>query len=200
MVPSGSKRRPVRSCVGCGQRTEPERLIRFILDPEGGVVADLAGSGFGRGSWVHAHPECLKQAASRGFSKSFKQKVTCSLEAMEANIAAAAERRIMGLLGAAWRSRRLLLGGQAVADDLQAVQLGLLADDARAAASDAHVAELGARGRLIVWGSKSRLGDALGRGDVALVGLTDPGLAAAVRFAVSLTQLSLQTKEVPEVR
>ncbi len=201
----------VRSCVGCGSRTDPEQMLRFILTPEDGVVADLAGSGFGRGAWVHARGECLRTAATRGFARSFKRPVKCNPEKLQSELGLAAERRLTGLLSAAFRARKLVYGGQAVADGLTQVILGVLSEDARAIAKEPQVAQLAASGRLVLWGTKARLGEMLGRGEVALLGITDHGLARAVAFTISLTQLSLQpsasplvggkqSNKVPEVR
>jgi hypothetical protein len=215
---------PVRTCAGCGERASSADLIRFILTPDNGVVPDLAGSSFGRGAWVHPRVKCIDAAAARGFSKSYKCHVKAEGAQVRQTLAAAAERRLSGLLTAAQRSGHLLYGAQAIQDALRLkeerfkstprqVELLLLARDARAAAAEGFVAELVARGKVTIWGTKAELGERLGRGDVALVALCDAGIGRAVSFAISLVLLAQDTslpqaevassgqlKHFPEVR
>jgi ribosomal protein L7Ae-like RNA K-turn-binding protein len=124
-----------------------------------------------------------------------------------AELARAAERRVVGLLLAAHRGRKLAFGGQAVTDAVRKTQLALLASDARSAAKEPTVAELAAGGRLIVWGTKELYGDLLGRSDVAVVAICDAGIARATAFAISLTKISFDSGDgsqsptnFPEVR
>ena len=62
-----------RTCAGCGARVDKDRvrseMVRLVLAPgDDGLRAhvDLAGSGVGRGSWVHARPKCFQDACTRG--------------------------------------------------------------------------------------------------------------------------------------
>jgi predicted RNA-binding protein YlxR (DUF448 family) len=53
-----------------------EKLIRFVLDPEGRVVADLRHRLPGRGVWVTARADMVAQAEKkRLFSRGFKEEV-----------------------------------------------------------------------------------------------------------------------------
>lgn len=54
----------------------PEELIRFVVDPEGRVVADLGRRLPGRGVWVTAERSTVAEAVKRNaFVKSFRSRV-----------------------------------------------------------------------------------------------------------------------------
>lgn len=180
---------PTRSCVGCGLRTTPAELVRCILGPDSELIVDLAGGGFGRGAWVHARESCLRGALSRGFARSFKQRIDCDYQTLTKSLCDAAERRVVGLLRAAQSSRKLVFGSQAVFEIRDSAKLVLLASDARASAGERFLQDAAAKGRLIVWSSKAWFGDVVGRGDVAVLALTDSGLADAVARALSYWRL-----------
>src|SRR5882724_11710040 len=45
---------PLRTCIVTGEEGTPERMIRFVVGPQGEVVPDLARKLPGRGLWVRA--------------------------------------------------------------------------------------------------------------------------------------------------
>lgn len=57
---------PERRCIVTGETGGKEGLIRFVLDPEGRVVPDLAEKLPGRGLWVTATRETVEKAAAKG--------------------------------------------------------------------------------------------------------------------------------------
>lgn len=57
---------PERRCIVTGESGGKEGLIRFVLDPEGRVVPDLAEKLPGRGLWVTATRETVEKAVSKG--------------------------------------------------------------------------------------------------------------------------------------
>ena len=97
---------------------------------------------------------------------------------------AGAERGPWGLLGLARRAGRLAAGDHAVRYALQAgrAALVLLARDAGGACRRRFTGLAGRAGvPLVTYGSKAELGAVAGRGECAVLAVTDPGLAAAVR-------------------
>jgi predicted RNA-binding protein YlxR (DUF448 family) len=56
-------RQPVRTCVGCGERTGPAALVRLSV-LGGRVTVDRERRG-GRGAWLHAREDCLLAAVKR---------------------------------------------------------------------------------------------------------------------------------------
>ena len=45
---------PLRTCIVTGDEAAPERMIRFVVGPDGDVVPDLARRLPGRGMWLRA--------------------------------------------------------------------------------------------------------------------------------------------------
>ncbi|MEZ4230158.1 MAG: DUF448 domain-containing protein [Polyangiaceae bacterium] len=186
--------RPVRTCVGCGERDHSAALACVVLDELGQPVVDLAArpSAFGgRGVWVHVRQTCLERAARHGLSKGFRAAVRVAPESLLAAVAGAANRRVSGLLGAAQRGRHLAVGADAVSDawGQGGVELVLVTHDAAAARKLSCVAAAEVSGRLAEWGEKSALGTVLGRPDTAIIAVLDTGLASAVRTALAAAGL-----------
>jgi uncharacterized protein len=56
---------PQRSCIATGETGAPERMIRFVVGPEGDVVPDLARRLPGRGLWVKAERAAVERAVAK---------------------------------------------------------------------------------------------------------------------------------------
>jgi uncharacterized protein len=59
---------PVRTCVGCRERTSKSNLLRVVADhtgPSWSVVPDEQGRGSGRGAHLHPRLACLDLAERR---------------------------------------------------------------------------------------------------------------------------------------
>lgn len=68
---------PLRTCIITKQELPQDHLIRFVIDPGGAVVADLAGKLPGRGVYVTATRAAVAEAARKGvFARGFKRQVT----------------------------------------------------------------------------------------------------------------------------
>lgn len=179
--PRAAKRVPERTCVGCGKKDASSHMLRLVLGPEGEVAFDLANHAFGRGAHVHPTPACLDQAARRGLARSFRTKVSCNVDTLHAELQRAVERRMEGLLNAALQSGNVVFGKLAVNAALERKELELVvvASDASEAPSQA-VSDAVREGRAVAWGTKVKLGAALGRSDVAVVGIRSPLLGGAI--------------------
>ena len=194
-APGTSARGQLRRCVGCGlSGVSADELIRLVLGPDADIYVDLAGRTHGRGAWVHARLDCLEKAAPRGLSKSFKATVRTRPAELAARLDEAAVRRLRGLLVSAQRAGCLIAGTDAVGRviDSGSAHCVVVAEDARAAAQAPRIAQAGAAGKVVVWGTKDELGDVLGRGPTGVVALTDRGFSEAVTRAVSIARLALQ--------
>jgi predicted RNA-binding protein YlxR (DUF448 family) len=67
---------PVRLCAVTRARRPVEHLVRFVLDPDGTVVPDLARRLPGRGVWVDGRRETLTEAVRRKvFARSLRRQV-----------------------------------------------------------------------------------------------------------------------------
>src|SRR4029077_4645968 len=56
---------PQRTCLATGETGAPERMIRFVVGPEGDVVPDLARRLPGRGLWVKAERAAVERAVAK---------------------------------------------------------------------------------------------------------------------------------------
>ena len=54
-----------RRCIATGEVLPEARLIRFVLDPDGSIVPDIAAKLPGRGYWVSAERAAIERAATR---------------------------------------------------------------------------------------------------------------------------------------
>jgi predicted RNA-binding protein YlxR (DUF448 family) len=55
-----------RRCISKGKSEPESELIRFVSDPDGDVVVDIAAKLPGRGAWVSAERKLLELAISKG--------------------------------------------------------------------------------------------------------------------------------------
>ena len=150
---------PVRTCIVTGEEGTPERMIRFVVGPEGEVVPDLARKLPGRGLWVRAERAAVEQAVAR---KSFAKAARAAVSA-PADLGERIERLLLGrVLEDLSRARR---AGRAVAGFVKVEQLigrgraGLLV--VAAEADGDGIAKLSATGLPL-----ERLGDAASLGGV----------------------------------
>jgi hypothetical protein len=69
----------IRKCIATGKSKEPIKMIRFVLDPFGAVVPDLAEKLPGKGMWVTSCYGAISKAIEkRSFERSMHQKVLIS--------------------------------------------------------------------------------------------------------------------------
>lgn len=182
-----------RTCVGCGKKADPETLVRLVLnEPDSTVVADARGGSFGRGAHAHNTRACLEGAAKKGLPRAFKREMKVNVDALQAQIEGAYNRRIDGLLSGGVRGGHVAFGTDKVVEAIRSgrAKLVLLAADARTAAERNEVRQMTGEGRsLVLSGDRMRLASALGRhGDqaregVAICAVTSESLAAEVRRA-----------------
>ena len=68
-----NKKVPMRQCVGCAEMKSKKDLLRVIKTPEDEIVLDVTGRKNGRGAYICASMECLKNAQKRhGLERSLK--------------------------------------------------------------------------------------------------------------------------------
>ena len=102
----GRERRDIVS----GEILPENRLVRFVADPDGQVVPDVAAKLPGRGIWVEATKAAIAKAVEKKlFSRAAKAQVTATADLAE-RVEKALVNRMTGDLGLARRSGQLLLG------------------------------------------------------------------------------------------
>lgn len=74
--PRDGRAGPVRTCIATRTRLPAEEMLRFVVGPDGAVVADLASKLPGRGAWVAARRQAVAAAvAKRAFARAFRTEV-----------------------------------------------------------------------------------------------------------------------------
>ena len=171
---------PERKCIATGEVQPKSGLIRFVLDPEGQVVPDLAGKLPGRGLYVMSDRAALTRAAGKGlFARGFKQpvKVPDDLPQMVEQMLV---RRIVDLISLARKSGEAVAGYEKVKDWLLKEKATVLiqAEDG----SDRGKSKLSTPygGRYIGWLTADELGIAFGRQTVIHAALAAGGLSPRV--------------------
>lgn len=179
-----------RLCAGCREHGAREELVRFAIHVEDGVamlVPDVTRKLGGRGVSVHPSQKCLGLAVDRGgFARAASARVDADAKALGEMLAAQLEQRARGLVQAAIRGRHATLGADTTQKALaeRRVVSVVLASDA--AARTAELSETLGRlgGHAHVLGTKAQLGKLVGRDELAVVGITDEGIAAALAHVV----------------
>src|ERR1700761_4650102 len=105
----GGDERERRDIVS-GEVLPEHRLLRFVADPDGVVVPDVAAKLPGRGLWVEASKAAVAKAVDKKlFARAAKAQVTATAD-LGARVEKALVTRMLGDLGLARRSGQLLLG------------------------------------------------------------------------------------------
>ena|GEM_PF-525359 len=86
-----SRTEPVRTCLGCRERSDRNTMLRLVVSGTAGshvqLLPDPTGARPGRGGWIHPH--CLDQAiARRGFGRAFRSGGPFDTSAVESYITA----------------------------------------------------------------------------------------------------------------
>jgi uncharacterized protein len=163
-APAAERRRRPRRCLADRQPHGRERLVRFVLDPEGRVVPDVAGRLPGRGMWLSADRDVVNRAVARNlFAKAARGRAVADAE-LPGRVEALLARRCLDLLGLARRAGEAASGYDAVRIMLLAGEAGVLlaARDGAAGGRD-KLRALAPELPLITAFTSSELGAALGR-------------------------------------
>jgi predicted RNA-binding protein YlxR (DUF448 family) len=187
----------MRTCVGCqarfavapGEETPADLHVRVVVGPPGAdgkaeVAVDFAGSSFGRGAYVHVRPACIERACRAGFARTFKRPVSSSPKAVARQIAEAADQRIRGLLLGARRAKLLAFGTEA-RDSVGRgdAYLAIVAVDAGGSGTKGALLGAVSEGKVLAYGTKAELGALFGREEVAVVAVTNRGVADQIHCA-----------------
>ena len=177
-----------RRDIVSGEVMPENRLLRFVADPDGKVVPDVAAKLPGRGLWVAANGAAIRTAVDKKlFSRAAKTQLTA-----EADLAERAEKalvaRMLGDLGIARRSGVLVLGFDNVLRQLEGPKPPKVLIEAFDGAPDgkrklyaaAHRLELDCM--VVETLTSAELGLALGRENVIHAAVQRGGLADRLIF------------------
>ncbi len=59
---AGTRKIPMRQCIGCGTVRSKKEMIRIIRTPEDAIVLDTSGRKNGRGAYLCPNLSCLAMA------------------------------------------------------------------------------------------------------------------------------------------
>lgn len=190
-----------RRCLATGEISPSTHMIRFVVSPDGEVVADLAENLPGRGLWVTASRECLEKVTSgNAFAKAAREPVKVAPDLIN-RLEDLLKQRIAERLGLARRAGQLVQGFDNVLKSLDTARPSSLLIEAADGAADGRRKVLQAahaRGRTVVVVDclkASELSLALGRENVIHAAVR-PG-ALADRLMVDVARLQgLRASEV----
>ncbi len=183
----------VRRCIASGELRPKAELIRFVADPGGTVVPDLAGRLPGRGLWLLPRREHLERACARNlFAKAAKAPLRVP-EDLPARVEALLSRRCLDLIGLAKRAGRAVSGYQRVASLLASGGVAVLLAAVDTAEDGRRKLRAAARTqnptpRVVEVFTAEELGRALGQAARAHVAIAPGGFAE--RLAMEATRLS----------
>ncbi len=175
-----------RTCIVTRQQRDADELIRFVLSPDGEVVADLAHKLPGRGVWVSANTQTMAQAVKRRlFAKAFRAEVKVD-PALAENLEAQLEARALSALSMARKAGLVRTGSMKIEADLRARKAAILLhatdaapDGIRKLAQAAHAS--GAAPETLQLFSRDALDNALGSDNCVHAALVAGGATKAFR-------------------
>jgi uncharacterized protein len=186
----------MRRCLVSRERQPRERMLRFVVSPEGAVVPDLAERLPGRGYWLSARADMVEMAVRRGgFARAARRSVAVAPDLL-ARLRGGLEQRIGETLGLARRAGQVVFGFVRAQEWVRAGRAGLIVS-----ASDGSADE---RARLLAGRplpvlqpiDAARLGAAMGRDHVVHVAVA-PGRLAE-RLVVDAERLAGLTSPAGE--
>jgi uncharacterized protein len=184
-APNSSVPGPMRTCIATGTEGTPERMIRFVVGPDGDVVPDLARRLPGRGLWVRAERAALERAVEKKlFSRAARAAVQAPVD-LPQRVERLLLERALADLGRARRAGRAVAGFVKV-EQMIAQRRAALLVVAEEADGDG-LAKLAATGLPIVrLGDATALGGLFGREQAVYVAVArdDAGGAFIQRIAV----------------
>lgn len=172
-----------RRCIVSGEIVPADRLIRFVADPDGKIVPDVAARLPGRGAWVTASRAAITEAVQKKlFARALKVPVTAG-DDLATRTEKSLVARILGDLGLARRAGNLVLGFDNVLRMLDSARPPALLIEAKDGAGDgkrklysaAHAR--GLKPVVIESLDSAELGLALGRENVIHAAVHPGGLA-----------------------
>jgi predicted RNA-binding protein YlxR (DUF448 family) len=108
--PRTTKSGAERMCAVTRQVRPVDELLRFVVGPDGGVLADLKRKLPGRGLWISASREAVSEAVRRGvFGRGFKRDVRVPPDLVDATEAMLV-RGVADALAMAGKARQVIAG------------------------------------------------------------------------------------------
>ena len=171
---------PERKCLATGEVQPKHGLIRFVLGPEGQVVADVMDKLPGRGVYVTAEREAIEAAVKKKlFSRGFKTQVTMP-DGLADEVERQVLRRLIELLSLARKSGAAVGGYEKVKDWLSKEEAQVLIQAVDGSGRGKSKLSTPHMGNYIGCLTADELGMAFGRQTVIHAALASGGLSKRV--------------------
>lgn len=175
-----------RRCIATRESLPRERLVRFVVDPAGTVVPDVAGRLPGRGVWLTAERDAISLAVAKGlFAKAARRRVHAAPDLPD-QVESMLVRRALDLIGLARRAGQLVAGFDQVADWLRQGKAAVLLGASDGAVDGRRKLRALAHGLPVIEAfDRQELGSAIGRDEVVHVAIGPGGLAKRLQAEIS---------------
>jgi predicted RNA-binding protein YlxR (DUF448 family) len=182
-----------RRCIATGAILPAEKLVRFVVSPDGDIVPDLDGKLPGRGLWLSATRAAFTKALAKGdFAKAAKAKVRVTPDLID-RVAALLLSRLKADLGMARRAGQADTGFDSVLRALdKKIPPAVVFHAAGASDDGARKIRSGLKGR----GLEATVVDILTRDDLGLALGRENVVHAAVRPGTLADRLICNAKRL----
>ena len=171
---------PERKCIVSGDVQSKHGLIRFVVGPDGQIVADILGKLPGRGVWVSSDRAALEEAVKKNlFSKAARTKVTVP-EGLIQEIDRQLARRTVDLISLARKTGDAVAGYEKVKDWLIKDYADVLIQSSDGSERGKSKLSTPQEGVFIGWLTSEELGLAFGRQIVIHAALASGGLTSRI--------------------
>jgi predicted RNA-binding protein YlxR (DUF448 family) len=171
---------PERKCIATGDVQSKHGLIRFVVGPDGQIVADILGKLPGRGVWVSSDRVALEEAVKKNlFSKAARTKVTVP-EGLIQEIDRQLARRTVDLISLARKTGDAVAGYEKVKDWLIKDYADVLIQSSDGSERGKSKLSTPQEGVFIGWLTSEELGLAFGRQIVIHAALASGGLTSRI--------------------
>jgi uncharacterized protein len=178
---------PQRTCIACRKVFDKKTLLRFVLDPDDNLLADLNAKLPGRGVYTCFSVSCVAIACEKkAFSRAFKKEARCSdSKATLESIVKQMEERIASYIALANKAGKIISGGDMVADSIRKESTGkrlvLLASDISVDIGRKICFLAQANGvRHEIFFDKNRLGELVGKGFRSVIAVQGNGFVESL--------------------
>jgi uncharacterized protein len=174
---SDAQGRSVRRCIVSGAVRPKDEMVRFVVGPNGEIVADVAERLPGRGFWLSADRDVLMKAGAKHmFAKAARRAVRVPDDLVD-QVEGALVRRCLSLVGLARRAGQAVVGYEKAREWLKSGRNGVVVAAIDGSAGGRAKLEALASGAPIAVLRADELGAAAGR-DRAVHIVLSPGRLA----------------------
>jgi predicted RNA-binding protein YlxR (DUF448 family) len=179
----------LRRCIVTRESLPPERMVRFVVAPDGTVVPDVERRLPGRGLWVTARRDIVRTACRRGhFAKATRGAVAAAAD-LDDRVERLLAARVLSLFGLARKAGQAVSGHEKVSAALRRGAVGALVLAADGSPEARAAMRRAAGGRPVVEVlTGDEIGSVFGRPHAVHAALAEGRLAA--RFVAEAARLA----------